>query len=118
MPHLILEYSSNLLEKTTLSGVFKKCHVILAEMLPTEINSCISRAIESDQYYIGEGQPNRAFIHVSLRLKTGRTFETLQKTSENILMAIKEYCEESSEKLNLHISLEVIELGKTYFSKK
>lgn len=117
MPHLVLEYSSNLLEKRTLSGVFKKCHAILAEMLPTEVNSCISRAIEFDQYYIGEGQLNKAFIHVRLRLKTGRTFETLQKASESLLMAIKEYCKESGEKLNLQISLEVIELQKTYFGK-
>lgn len=115
MPHLILEYSSNLLEKTTLSGVFKKCHVILTEMLPTEVNSCISRAVEFGQYYIGEGQSDKAFIHVSLRLKAGRTFKTLQRTSESLLAAITDYCKESSEKLNLQISLEVIELQKTYF---
>lgn len=116
MPHLSLEHSANLLEKTRLVDLFKKCHILLAEYLPTDMNSCVSRAIECDQYYIGEGQPNRAFIHVSLKVKAGRTFETLQKTSEALLTAISEYCVESHRQLNLKISLDVVELQNNYFS--
>jgi 5-carboxymethyl-2-hydroxymuconate isomerase len=116
MPHLVLEYSANLLEKATLPALFKKCHTLLADMLPTEVRSCISRAVEYDQYHIGEGQPNKAFIHVNLKVKAGRTFEVLQKTSESLLKAIKEHCMESYQQKSLQISLEVIELPYTYFS--
>jgi 5-carboxymethyl-2-hydroxymuconate isomerase len=115
MPHLILEHSSNLIEKTALPSLFKKCHVLLAEMLPTEVKSCVSRAIECDRFCVGEGQGQNAFIHVSLRVKAGRTFETLQKTGESLAAMIKEYCVESGKQFNLQISVEIIELQKTYF---
>ncbi len=115
MPHLILEYSSNVLEKNTFPKLFEKCHILLAEKLPTERKSCVSRAIECNQYCVGEGQPNGAFIHVSLKVKAGRTFEVLQKTSDALLAAIKAHCSESFKQLNLKVSLEIRELEKTYF---
>ncbi len=116
MPHLVLEYSSNLVEKKSLSDLFKKCHDLLAEKLPTERKSCISKAIECQQYYIGEGQSDLAFIHVTLKVKAGRTFEVLKQTAEALLAAIKMHCNASVKQLNLKATVEIIELQKTYFS--
>lgn len=116
MPHLSLEYSANLLEKTHLLDLLKKCNILLAEHLPTDINSCVSRTIECDQYYIGEGQSNSAFIHISLKVKSGRTFATLQKTCAALLAVIREYCQESYRQLNLKISIDIVELQNNYFS--
>ena len=92
MPHLILEHSANLLEKKTWPALFEKCHTLFAETLPTERKSCVSRAIEYDQYYVGEGKPNGAFVHVTLKVKAGRTPEVLKRTGEAVLAAVKEHC--------------------------
>lgn len=116
MPHLVLEYSSNLIEKKTLTVLFEKCHGLLAEKLPTERKSCVSRAVECQQYYIGEGQSDLAFIHVTLKVKAGRTFEVLKETAEALLTAIKMHCNESVNQFNLKVTVEIIELQKTYFS--
>ncbi len=116
MPHLVLEHSSNLVEKKTLVELFEKCHGLLTEKLPTERKSCVSRAIECQQYYIGEGQSDLAFIHVTLKVKAGRTFDVLKETAEALLAAIKAHCTASVNQLNLKVTLEIIELQKTYFS--
>lgn len=116
MPHLVLEYSSNLLEKKSLVTLFEKCHGLLAEKLSTERKSCVSRAIECQQYSIGEGHSDLAFIHVTLKVKAGRTFEVLKETAEALLLAIKAHCIESVNQMNLKVTVEIIELQKTYFS--
>ena len=101
MPHLVLEHSSNLIEKKTFSVLFEKCHTLLTETLPTERKSCVSRAMECDQYYVGEGNPNGAFIHVTLKVKAGRTADVLKRTGEAVLAVLKEHCAESSKQLAL-----------------
>ncbi|MEO8400318.1 MAG: hypothetical protein ABI597_00805 [Gammaproteobacteria bacterium] len=46
MPQLILEFSSNIVEKNNFDNLFKGCHSILEKILPTDIESCKSRTIE------------------------------------------------------------------------
>jgi len=79
MPQLILEFSSNILEKNNLVTLFQECHSILEKKLPTDIDSCKSRAIECHDYYIGNGEPNNAFVHISLKIMPGRSLDTLKK---------------------------------------
>lgn len=37
MPQLTIEFSANLIEKDEIFALFPKCHVLLVEMLPTEL---------------------------------------------------------------------------------
>lgn len=68
MPQLILEFSSNILEK------------------------------------------NNAFVHISLKVMPGRSFDTLKNIGENMIELLKKYFSDSLEKLNLQITLEIIAL--------
>lgn len=115
MPQLTLEFSSNIIEKNNLSSLFQECHSILEKILPTDINSCKSRSIECHNYYIGNGEPNNAFIHISLKIMPGRSFDTLKNTGDNMMAILKNYFSTSLKKLNLQITLEIMELQKTYF---
>lgn len=116
MPHFTLEYSQNIIEKDgVFTELFKKSHVLLAEMLPTQVNSCVSRAVPVEMYYLGDGQGRNVFIHGTLKVKAGRTQDTLKKTGEKLLALIKAHFPKTCEHLNTKISLELIELPETYF---
>ena len=115
MPQLILEYSSNILEKDNMKPLFQEYHSILEKTLPTDINNCKSRAIACDDYYIGQGQPNNAFIHISLKIMPGRDFETLKNTADAMMSTSKNHFSGSLQKLNLQITIEIIDLEKAYF---
>jgi 5-carboxymethyl-2-hydroxymuconate isomerase len=116
MPHFTLEYSQNIIEKNNVfTELFKKSHALLTEMLPTQMNSCMSRAVPQEIYYIGDGRGGTVFIHGTLKVKPGRTQETLKKTGEALLVLIKGYFPESCRRLNARVSLELIELPETYF---
>jgi 5-carboxymethyl-2-hydroxymuconate isomerase len=111
MPQLRLEYSANIIEKNNMASLFQECHSILEKMLPADINACKSRAIECSNYYVGNGHPENAFVHLSLAVLPGRKTETLKNTGEMIHGILKSHFSQSFKKLNLQITLEVRELG-------
>jgi len=115
MPQLTLEFSSNLLEKNNLTNLFKQCHTILSETLPTQLSSCKSRAIKCKRYVVGDGHPDNAFVHINLKVLPGRTLEKRNILGEKIMETLKQFFSDSINKLNLQITLEIMELQPTYF---
>lgn len=114
MPHLVLEYSSNIIEKSHMTYLFQECHSILEKMLPTDIDGCKSRSIECHNYYIGNGESNNAFVHISLKIMPGRSPDKLKSVGDNMMAVLKRYFAHSLNKLNVQITLEIMEL-ETYF---
>lgn len=115
MPQLILEYSKNIIERDNLTTLFQQCHDLLAEALPTDLNSCKSRAIKCKTYVVGDGQLDNAFIHVSLKVMPGRTQDTLQNVGQRMMKVLENHFAQSLQKLKLQITLEISNLQPTYF---
>lgn len=115
MPHVILEYSGNLIENIEFQALFKECHELLVKHLSTSIQNCKSRAYLCKNYYVGDGNSNNAFVHVTLKIMPGRSKELLNYTGETLLTLFKKYFSESIQKLNLELSLEIVELQGPYF---
>jgi 5-carboxymethyl-2-hydroxymuconate isomerase len=115
MPHLILEYSDNVIEKNNFTDLFAQCHDFLAANLPTEIASCKSRAIGYSDYYVSGGQAKNAFVHVTLKILSGRSVAVLNKVGHQLLDMLNSYFVESHQHLQLQISLEIADLSDAYF---
>lgn len=116
MPQLRLEYTANIIEKNNFSQLFKQCHEILAEQLPADLASCKSRATQQDDYYIGDGNSENAFVCLQLQVFSGRSVETLNSVVQVILNVLKNHFAESLKQRNLQITLELQELShSTYF---
>lgn len=114
MPHLILEYSDNLIEKETLKDVFQTLHVYLSEALPSEIQSCKGRAIECPNFIVGDGRQSQAFAHLTVKVLPGRTQSHLKHISESLFNRLQLTLKRSRTELNLSLSVEIIELADTY----
>ena len=114
MPHLTLEYSNNVIEKQNFLKLFAQLHALLAETLPTNINSVKSRAVGRAVYLVGEGDPDDAFIHINLQVLPGRSAATLKKCSAEIVILLQQFFKQSLETLKLQISVEIAELEQFY----
>jgi 5-carboxymethyl-2-hydroxymuconate isomerase len=115
MPQFILEYSENVIEQDHLPALLQKINFYLTDVLPADIHACKSRAIKQTIFCVGEGQPSNAFIHGTLKIMPGRTFEKLTEAGNGIMDILKSHFSESAKQLNLQITLEIDELQKTYF---
>ncbi|MFT3741448.1 MAG: 5-carboxymethyl-2-hydroxymuconate Delta-isomerase [Gammaproteobacteria bacterium] len=114
MPHIVLEHSANLIEKANLTKVFQKLHEILSTGLPTNILSCKSRAYECEQFLVGEGQANDAFVHCEIKIMAGRSTEVREQVSVQVIELLQESFAESMAKFNLQVTLELNELIGIY----
>ena len=114
MPHLIMQYSENIIEEISFSDLFTCCHLLLEDMLPTDISTCSSRAVRFSNYWIGNGEADNAFIYVNIKVMPGREMSSLTNISNKVLEVFKDYFKESINKLNLQLSVEIVELKETY----
>lgn len=116
MPHFVLEYSDNILEKVDYEDFFKKLHTLLADVGPFNLSDIKSRAIRHQQFYVANGQELNAFVHLTLSIFKGRDLSIRQAVGEKILAFLKEEFARSFEKLNCSYTVEVKEMDKeTYF---
>lgn len=114
MPHLVLEYSDNIVESDFMT-LFQSCHKVLVQQLPTQLESCKSRALKHTTYYIGDGKPQKAFVIVNIRVMPGRSADTLQKTGQALMDILKTHFASSLKKTDCQITLEISEIGNFYF---
>ena len=115
MPHLLLEYTNNIDFHPGSSTLLHDIHLLLAEELPTDLSSCKSRCIAHDLYYVGDGSKNNAFIHLTIKVLSGRSDEKKRFIAEEILGLLNEYFSEYKNILSLQLSVELLDLDKNYF---
>lgn len=118
MPQLTLEYTSNIIEKDRFAELFAQCHAILAEKLPTDLVNCKSRAVQQQDYYIGDGNPSNAFVSLHIKIMVGRSLGILNEVAEAILHTLQDHFAKSIQQRNMQITLELQELSHSMYFKK
>ncbi len=114
MPQIIFELSDNLIEKD-FSKALVTIHQILTDGLPTTLASCKSRVIRYQDFLVGDGEVNNAFVHLSIGVLSGRTKETRDLVAHKILKFLEQYLSQSFAKLNLQITIAISELPEVFY---
>ncbi len=116
MPHLTFQYTANIDQDVNFKDIFSRFHDILANTGGIKIDNCKSRAIKLDNYYIGRGESNNAFIHLDVRFLAGRPVELKKEIGKQLLDFLKEIYAPSMSKYNLQITVEIRDIaGEFYF---
>lgn len=117
MPHYILEYSDNIGEPVDPGEIFPPLHQLLINEGFDEAK-IKSRIIRHDQYYIGNGNVENAFVHLTLAILNRHELAKQKRIGQQISSYLKTYFSGSADELNLAIRVEIRELEKeTYFVK-
>ncbi len=114
MPHLTLEYTANINEAVNFADLFQQCHQVLVAGLPTQLASCKSRAVVREHYYVGDGDPQNAFVTLTVKVMPGRKPEILDKVAQELLAIVQQHFILATAQLNLQITVEVAELSPHY----
>ncbi len=85
MPHVILEYSANILDDADFSHMFAQLHQLLVAQGKCRLEDIKSRAIGCEHYRVGDGDERNAFAHLTLCVLEGRDAESLQRLGEACL---------------------------------
>lgn len=89
MPHLIIEYSSNVRELAEPAEILRLGHNIMTESGLFSVPDIKSRAYEAADFLVGEKGAQGTFVHVRVYLLEGRSTEQKQTLSEALRDALK-----------------------------
>ncbi len=117
MPQLTLEYSSNIADEINYESLFDELHKTLSEVGEIKLENFKSRAIEQKIFYVGDGNPGNGFVHVEFKLLEGRENELKNKLGQTILETLRKYLSASINKINIQITVELIDIIKSDYYK-
>ena len=118
MPHLILEYSSNLDEELNVAALFENLHKTAIGTGLFPIGGIRSRAIRCEEYRIAEGDPENAFVHLTAKIGSGRDIDKRRAAANKVFASLTEFLQPIFDKRYLSIGFELIELHPELNFKK
>ena len=116
MPHLTIEYTKNVEQEFTFDDLFARLHQVLVDVAALPIGNCKSRARRLDDYYIADGGPQHAFLHLAIRFMEGRSIELKRQIGRGCLEILEEFCC-SPAGLELQITVEIQDIERTTYFK-
>ena len=116
MPHLVLEYSSDLEPLPDFGQVFGEMHAVLVDAAGVRIANAKSRAVPVEAF-IGDGDPRRAFVHLEVRLMEWRSTEVKAEVSSSCLEVLVAAFADASAGRDLQLTVHVTDLERATYAK-
>ncbi|WP_448551492.1 5-carboxymethyl-2-hydroxymuconate Delta-isomerase [Thalassotalea montiporae] len=113
MPHCIIEHASTLDSNKLVSAVFQGA--LASELFEPDGSDIKVRAIGFNSYQVGNNQSKKSpsdFIHITLKILSGRSEEQKQLLSKSVLDAFNTLVLNSCE-----ITIEVVDIDRTSYLK-
>lgn len=110
MPHFYVECTDNIRQQADLPTLFTKVNQALADTGVFPIGGIRSRAIWLDTWKMADGNQDYAFVHMTLKIGSGRNVETRKQTGEMLFTLIKAHFAELMAQRYLALSFTMEEL--------
>jgi len=117
MPHLTIEYTENLKPKSEFDGLFASLHAVLADLGGIKQANCKSRAVVLDQFYVGDGSADAAFVHADVRFLEGRSAAVKQDIGRALLSVLREHFPAPDHVRDLQITVELGDIQRSQYFK-
>jgi 5-carboxymethyl-2-hydroxymuconate isomerase len=114
MPHIVIEYTANLGAQARIPALLKTVNqTMIAQDGVYPTGGIRSRALRLDQYRMADGAADDAFVHVTLKIGSGRSAAVKKQTCDALFDAIKAHFADLYEQRYLALSMEVVEFSET-----
>lgn len=110
MPHMTIEYSSNVAARADMQMIVGAAHRALMATDMFEVGAVRVRAIACNVYSVADGHPENGFVDISLRMGAGRTHADKRKTGETVYQAMLAVFEPLLASSHFALSFEIREI--------
>ena len=117
MPHLIVEYSSNLTNFPKAEVLQALNHVLTASPEIQDESDLKTRLVALDDFEIGNTPTSRAFVHAQLRLLSGRTPEAKKDLGARIAEVLRRLSPRPTG-LMVQLSVEMVDMDRASYVKE
>src|SRR3954466_14330162 len=109
MPHLNIEYSANLEQVLDVQGLVDTIHETALETGIFPLGGVRTRAEARKHYRIANGDLRAGYIHMMVRIGSGREFETRRSAGDRIFAALCDFVDPIYQSRPLALSFELHE---------
>ncbi|MDO5692881.1 MAG: 5-carboxymethyl-2-hydroxymuconate Delta-isomerase [Pseudomonadota bacterium] len=118
MPHLRIEYSSNLTDYPEAQALAEINAAVCASPEILNESDLKSRFMRTNGcFQIGTQPANRAFVHAQLRLLTGRSPETKKDLADRIADVLRRLTPRPAG-MQVHLSVEIVDMDRASYVKE
>jgi 5-carboxymethyl-2-hydroxymuconate isomerase len=110
MPHLIVEYSTNLAGNFNRPALAKHLADAAVATGVFALAGVRVRFHPVDEFRVADGHPDNAFLHLMLRMGHGRDLETRKRSGQAIFDALCSFFAEVEKRRPLALSMEMVEI--------
>lgn len=114
MPHIIIEYSSNIGARMDLERFVQKVHDATVETGEFPMAGLKTRTSERNCYRIADGHPDNAFVHIVLRIRPGHDPERKRRAGEKVFAVICDHLASIFESSPLGVTFEMQEIDTDF----
>ncbi len=107
MPHFHIDYSANLEDRLDIAGF---CKVVRDAAIETGVFPTAGirvRATACTHWVIADGNPQHAFLDMSVRLRAGRSQANKERATAHIFAAAERFCAQVMENSSFMLSMEM-----------
>ena len=114
MPHLIIEYSSNLRNRMNIERFVQEVHDAAAKIEDLPMPGLRTRASERTCYRIADGHPDNTFVHVVLRIRAGREPESKRRIGDRLYAVLCDCLASVFDSSPIGLTFEIQEIDVEY----
>jgi 5-carboxymethyl-2-hydroxymuconate isomerase len=117
MPHCILEYSANIVDQPDMDRLFIDIHDTLMATGVFNLDDIKSRAIRHEEYFLGDGDPERAFVTLNVQILSGRSDDVKAQITEAAIEVLKRSFPESLRQRKCSLTVQVSEIHRESYRR-
>lgn len=117
MPHLTLEYTSNLDEWASDPDLLVTLHRLLETSGGIKIGNCKSRWRMVEEWVVGVGEGDSAFVHLDIRFLEGRPQAVKEAIGVAAVGILNDHFQQDREDLDLQVTVEIQDIRRDAYFK-
>jgi 5-carboxymethyl-2-hydroxymuconate isomerase len=117
VPHLTLEYTSNLDEWASDPDLLVTLHRVLETAGGIKIGNCKSRWRMVEEWVVGDGEGESAFVHLDIRFLEGRPQAVKEAIGVAAVGVLNDHFRQEREDLDLQITVEIQDIRRDAYFK-
>lgn len=118
MPHCILEYSANILDRPDIGRLLMQIHDALMTTGQFSLADIKSRAVRHDDYLVADGDPAWAFVTLNIQILDGRGNEVKAQITEGAMAVLEAAFPESLRQLKCSLTVQVSDIHRASYRRR
>lgn len=118
MPHVVLEYSANVLDEPDLPRLLLSIHEALAATGIFDLSDFKGRAVRHDDFTVADGARDRAFVALDVQLLEGRDDAAKTLVSGICLELLREAFPRTAAGRRLSLSVQVSDMHRPSYRRE